>query len=139
MLVHGIYRKNRKFIIKPSIVYYERGNNYHQARSQGGAGVRRTTPNLPKGPLFGTNLAKNGVLRGRFGPKGPLSGVPHPIKIEPGYGPATYNVIVFFLLLGSAVFACILLLLIMLVHPLRPCHCKNGVHPLRVKFILTRI
>ena len=71
-----------------------------QARSRGeGAGVRRTTPNLPKGPLFATKLAKNGVLWGGgdyvqkvyflsqsglkngvlWGVLGP-KGVPHPLK-----------------------------------------------------------
>ena len=33
------------------------------ARSQGG---RRTTPNLPKGPLLATKWAKNGVFVGRL-------------------------------------------------------------------------
>ncbi len=51
-------------------------------------GVRRTSPNLLKGPLFATKWAKNEVLWGGLGPKGPLSGVPHPPKIESGYGPA---------------------------------------------------
>ena len=33
-------------------------------------GVRRTTPNMPKGPLFATKWAKNGVLReGLYRPK----------------------------------------------------------------------
>ena len=41
----------------------------------------------PKGPLFVTKWAKNEVLRERLGPKGPLSGVPHPTKIESGCGP----------------------------------------------------
>ena len=41
----------------------------------------------PKDPLFVTKWAKNGVLRGGLGPKGQLSGVPHPPKIESGYGP----------------------------------------------------
>ncbi len=72
-------------------------------------GVRRTAPNLPKGPLFATEWTKNGGLWGGLGPKGPLfvtkwdknvflfflrlglgpkgslSGVPHPPKIESGY------------------------------------------------------
>ncbi len=39
----------------------------------------------PKGPLFVTKWDKNGgFMRGL----GPLSGVPHPPKIESGYGPA---------------------------------------------------
>ncbi len=46
----------------------------------------------PKGPLFVTKWVKNGVLTGELGPKGPLSGVPHPPKIESGYGPdSNYN------------------------------------------------
>ncbi len=46
-----------------------------QARiARGVLGLRYTTPNLPKGPLFATKRAKNGVLRGGLGPKGPLSG-----------------------------------------------------------------
>ncbi len=70
----------------------------------------RPLPNLPKGPLFATKwakngvswgglgqkgplfaikLAKNGVLWGGLGPKGSHSGVPHPPppQIESGYGP----------------------------------------------------
>ena len=37
---------------------------YIQACSQGGAGVRCTTPNLPKGPLLPTEWGKNGVFVG---------------------------------------------------------------------------
>ncbi len=62
-----------------------------QAHSQGVRGVRRTTPNLPKGRLFATKWAKNGVLWGGLGPKGPLSGVPHPPNIESGYGSAPWE------------------------------------------------
>ena len=36
----------------------------HQAHSQWGAGVRRTTPNLSKGPLLVTKWAKNWVFVG---------------------------------------------------------------------------
>ncbi len=42
----------------------------------------------PKGPLFVTKWFKSGILTGELGPKGPLSGVPHPPKIKSGYGPA---------------------------------------------------
>ena len=67
-----------------------------QSRSQGDAGMRRTTPNLPKGPLLVTKWAKNGVFVG--GVKGVrfkkstlgvwkvhFCGVPHRPKIDPGY------------------------------------------------------
>ncbi len=40
--------------------------------ARGGAGVQRTTPNLPKGALFATKWAKKGVLWGGLGLKGPL-------------------------------------------------------------------
>ncbi len=43
----------------------------------------------PKGRLFVTKWAKNGVLLGGLGPKGSLSGIPHPPKIESGYRPGT--------------------------------------------------
>ncbi len=43
-----------------------------QARSQGVRGVRRTTPNLPKGPLFATKWAKMWFYEWGLGPKGPL-------------------------------------------------------------------
>ncbi len=76
---------------------------HKQARSRGGAThhpqicqkVHFLPPSRLKmffmrglGPLFVTKWAQNGVLRGGLGPKGPLSGVPHPPpKIESGYGP----------------------------------------------------
>ena len=67
-----------------------------QACSQQGCGEggQCTTPNQPKGPLFATKWAKNGVLWGRLGPKGPLSEVPHSPKIESGYGPAPSVVLI---------------------------------------------
>ena len=40
----------------------------------------------PKGQLFVTKWAKMGFMRG-LGPNGPLSGAPHPPKIESGNGP----------------------------------------------------
>ncbi len=36
--------------------------------------------------IFHSRIKKLGFMRG-LGPKGPLSGVPHPTKIESGYGP----------------------------------------------------
>ena len=50
------------------------GGKYGQARSQGGGvrAVRRTTPNLPKGPLFPQSGLKNGFYEGGLDPKGPL-------------------------------------------------------------------
>ena len=76
--------------------------------ARGGAGGAMHPPNLPKGPLLATKWTKNEVfeegLRGvrfkksTFGvQKVHFWGVPHPPKIDPGYGPvydlyqAAYN------------------------------------------------
>ena len=81
-----------------SLVNRQMSFDVAQARSQEGAGIRHTTPNLPKGSLLVTKWAKNEVFVGGLGwrfknstfwvRKVHFCEVPHLPKIDPGYGPA---------------------------------------------------